>query len=168
VNKPYRRELLWIKIAEGTVAMVAWLLFLILIGEDCLRWYIIPVSSNSHRILFAGMVCVSGASCLLAFRNLMRVRQLWQGMMLKLLGAPPEMETKAESGVYYTRLSLTSALCFYIVVAVWGIVYLSKGPFVKTGDLALSVLVAYHFTATVAGVKLERLKRSMKLKQAKV
>lgn len=148
--------------------MVAWLLFLILIGEDCLRWYIIPLSSDFHQVLFAGMVCLSGASCLLAFRNLVRVRRLWQGMMLKLLSALPEMETKAEAGVYYTRLSLTSALCFYIVVAVWGIVYLSRGPFVKTGDLALSVFVAYHVTATVAHVRLERLKRSMKPRKAKV
>lgn len=89
-------------------------------------------------------------------------------MMLKLLGAPPEMETKAESGIYYTRLSLTSALCFYTVVVVWGIVYLCRRPFVKTGDIALIIFVAYHVTAMVAGVKLERLKKSMKSRRAKV
>ena len=166
MNKPYQRRLLWIKLVGNAVTIIAWLLFLILIGEDCLSWYIIPLSSNFHRMLYTSMVCLSGQSCLLVLYNLIRARRLWQGMILKLLGVPPAMETKAESGIYYARLSLMSALCSYIVAAVWGIIYLSGGPPVKTGYWAFSIFVAYHVTATVSGVKLECLKRSIKSKQA--
>lgn len=155
-----------LKLLANTGASLALLTFLVLMGDDCLHWYALPVSRGLHSGLFAGMIILSSLSCLLLLRSLMGIKRSWAKTILKLASASVEIETKMEAGLRYAVLSVVSALCFYISAVVWGVVYYSNGPIVGTGYVALSVFIAYDVTAVVAGVKLERIKRSMKPKRA--
>lgn len=156
-----------IKFLGNTGSTIALLLFLALIGTDCLHCYALPLSSKMHRYLFAAMVVLSSLSCLLLLRNFRGIRRTWEKTILKLASASAETENKFEAGVRYAFLSVASALCFYTFAVVWGLIYLSNGPTIRTGYVALSVFFAYNVTAVVAAFKFERIKRSMKSKRAK-
>lgn len=143
-------------------ASIALLLFLALIGNDCLRWYALPLSSRLHRSLFAGMIVFSSLSCFLLLGRLLAIRGLWEKTILKLASAPAGIETKLEAGMRYVVSCVSSALCFYMSAVVWGIIYFSRGPIIKAGYVAIFVFIVYAAIAVVAGVKLERIKRSMK------
>lgn len=148
-------------------ASIALLLFLALIGDDCLRWYALPLSSHLHRSLFAGMIVLSFLSCLQLLGRLLAIRGLWEKTILKLASASVETETRLEAGVRYAVSCVASALCFYTSAVVWGVIYFSKGPIIKAGYVAIFVFIAYDVIAVIAGVKFERIKRSIKSRRAK-
>ena len=154
------------KLLGNAGATAVFLLFLVLIGDDCLHWYALPLSNDMHRNLFAAMIVLLSLMWFLMLRNLIAIRQLWAKVMLKLVSTPAEIETEVESIMRLSRLSLMLALCFYTFAFAWSIFYLSHGPIIETGYAALFIFLIYCVTAVLSIVKLERFKRSIQLRRA--
>ena len=150
------------KILANIESHVVLLLFLVLVLGDCLHWYALPKSNTLHRSLYEGMVALSSLNCFFLGRNLMRLRQFWERTRLKLVSAPAEIETKFETVARLSFISISSALCFFACVAVWGGIYLSHGPYLGMGYLVLVVLVAYEVVSVKAEFEIGRLKRGGK------
>ena len=155
------------KILINTESQLTLLLFLVLALGDCLHWYALPREAALHRGLYVTLIILSLLNCLLLLRRLNATRQLLAKTRLKLISAPPEIETKFEMFVRWALASLLAALCGYVCAALWGGLYLSGKPTVGSGYAALLVLTACEVIGIIAAFRLSRIKRSMKSGEAK-